>query len=356
MKDLNEIILGITDLDAEHMKAAQERQNTLTKPAGSLGVLEQISIRLAGMARSTQPEIRKKTVIVMAGDHGITEEGVSAYPSDVTAQMVYNFAAGGAAVNVLAKEAGADVVVVDVGVNQVIDHKRVIAKKVRPGTANMTKGPAMTREEALAAIFVGVEVAEEVVAKGASLIATGDMGIGNTSASSAIISILGSIGLEDIVGRGTGVDDEGLDRKLLAIRKAINVNKPQRQDPLDVLHKVGGLEIAGLSGVILACARRRTPVVIDGFISSAAALLAAKIAPKSVNYMIASHLSAESGHSLALAEVGLTPMLHMNMRLGEGTGAVIAMNIIHSAAKLMRDMATFEEASVSGEISVEKIK
>ncbi len=214
----------------------------------------------------------------------------------------------------------------------------------------------MTREEALAAIFVGVEVAEEVVAKGASLIATGDMGIGNTSASSAIISILGSIGLEDIVGRGTGVDDEGLDRKLLAIRKAINVNKPQRQDPLDVLHKVGGLEIAGLSGVILACARRRTPVVIDGFISSAAALLAAKIAPKSVNYMIASHLSAESGHSLALAEIGLTPMLHMNMRLGEGTGAVIAMNIIHSAAKLMRDMATFEEASVSGQISVEKIK
>lgn len=356
MKDLDEIVLGITDLDAEHMKAAQERQNTLTKPAGSLGMLEQISIRLAGMQGTTRPVIGKKTVIVMAGDHGITEEGVSAYPTDVTAQMVYNFAAGGAAVNVLAKQAEADVVVVDVGVNQVIDSKQVIAKKVRPGTANMTKGPAMTRDEALAAIFVGVEVAEEVIAKGASLIATGDMGIGNTSASSAIISILGSIELEDIVGRGTGIDDEGLDRKLLAIRKAIDVNKPDSQDPLDVLHKVGGLEIAGLSGVIMACARRRTPVVIDGFISSAAALVAAKIAPKSVNYMIASHLSAESGHSLALAEVGLTPMLHMNMRLGEGTGAVIAMNIIHSAAKLMQDMATFEEASVSAEISVEKIK
>ncbi|MCK4267793.1 MAG: nicotinate-nucleotide--dimethylbenzimidazole phosphoribosyltransferase [Actinomycetia bacterium] len=356
MKDLDEIVLGITDLDAEHMKAAQERQNTLTKPAGSLGILEQISIRLAGMQGTTRPVIGKKTVIVMAGDHGITEEGVSAYPTDVTAQMVYNFAAGGAAVNVLAKQAEADVVVVDVGVNQVIDSKQVIAKKVRPGTANMTKGPAMTRDEALAAIFVGVEVAEEVIAKGASLIATGDMGIGNTSASSAIISILGSIELEDIVGRGTGVDDEGLDRKRLAIRKAIDVNKPDSQDPLDVLHKVGGLEIAGLSGVIMACARRRTPVVIDGFISSAAALVAAKIAPKSVNYMIASHLSAESGHSLALAEVGLTPMLHMNMRLGEGTGAVIAMNIIHSAAKLMQDMATFEEASVSEEIPVEKIK
>lgn len=356
MKDLDEIVLGITDLDAEHMKAAQERQNTLTKPAGSLGILEQISIRLAGMQGTTRPVIGKKTVIVMAGDHGITEEGVSAYPTDVTAQMVYNFAAGGAAVNVLAKQAEADVVVVDVGVNQVIDSKQVIAKKVRPGTANMTKGPAMTRDEALAAIFVGVEVAEEVIAKGASLIATGDMGIGNTSASSAIISILGSIELEDIVGRGTGVDDEGLDRKRLAIRKAIDVNKPDSQDPLDVLHKVGGLEIAGLSGVIMACALRRTPVVIDGFISSAAALVAAKIAPKSVNYMIASHLSAESGHSLALAEVGLTPMLHMNMRLGEGTGAVIAMNIIHSAAKLMQDMATFEEASVSEEIPVEKIK
>ena len=356
MKDLDEIVLGITDLDAEHMKAAQERQNTLTKPAGSLGMLEQISIRLAGMQGTTRPVIGKKTVIVMAGDHGITEEGGSAYPTDVTAQNGYNFAAGGAAVNVLAKQAEADVVVVDVGVNQVIDSKQVIAKKVRPGTANMTKGPAMTRDEALAAIFVGVEVAEEVIAKGASLIATGDMGIGNTSASSAIISILGSIELEDIVGRGTGIDDEGLDRKLLAIRKAIDVNKPDSQDPLDVLHKVGGLEIAGLSGVIMACARRRTPVVIDGFISSAAALVAAKIAPKSVNYMIASHLSAESGHSLALAEVGLTPMLHMNMRLGEGTGAVIAMNIIHSAAKLMQDMATFEEASVSAEISVEKIK
>ncbi len=356
MRDLDEIVLGITDLDAEHMKAAQERQNTLTKPAGSLGILEQISIRLAGMQGTTRPVIGKKTVIVMAGDHGITEEGVSAYPADVTAQMVYNFAAGGAAVNVLAKQAEANVVVVDVGVNQVIDSKQVIAKKVRPGTANMTKGPAMTRDEALAAIFVGVEIAEEVIAKGASLIATGDMGIGNTSASSAIISILGSIELKDIVGRGTGVDDEGFDRKLLAIRKAIDVNKPDSQDPLDVLHKVGGLEIAGLSGVIMACARRRTPVVIDGFISSAAALVAAKIAPKSVNYMIASHLSAESGHSLALAEVGLTPMLHMNMRLGEGSGAVIAMNIIHSAAKLMQDMATFEEASVSEEIPVEKIK
>ncbi|HEB12463.1 MAG TPA: nicotinate-nucleotide--dimethylbenzimidazole phosphoribosyltransferase [Actinobacteria bacterium] len=349
MGEIERIIEGISDLDSKSMWEAQKRQNELTKPPGSLGVLEQISIRLAGMQGTSRPEIGKKVVIVMAADHGITEEGVSAFPADVTAQMVYNFTEGGAAVNVLARQAEAEVIAVDIGVKEDIKARGVIQKKIRPGTANMARGPAMTLAQAREAVLVGSRVAGDAIEESASVIATGDMGIGNTSASSAIISSLGDIELEAVVGRGTGVDDEGLKKKVATIELALELNEPDKNDPFDVLHKVGGLEIAGLVGVILECARRRTPVIIDGFISSAAALVASKLAPKSINYMIASHMSAETGHSRALAEIGLSPMLNMNMRLGEGTGAVLALTVIEAAAKLLTEMATFEQAGVSRE-------
>ena len=347
MIDLNEIVNTIGDLDAAAMDAAQKRQDQLTKPPGSLGVLEQISIRLAGIQRRPLPAIGQKVVIVMAGDHGIAEIGASAYPPEVTAQMVYNFAGGGAAVNVLAKHADVRVVVVDMGVKEDIDCESVLDKKIRRATANMTEGPAMSRDEATAAVMTGVEVAWEVIKSGASLLATGDMGIGNTSASSAIIATLGNLPVESVIGRGTGLDDRALANKTMLVKKALDVNKPDKDDPIDVLAKVGGLEIAGLSGVILGAAARRIPVIIDGFISGAAALAAAKLAPKSVNYMIASHLSAEPGARHVMTEIGLVPMLHMDMRLGEGTGAVLAMNIVEASTKILNEMATFAQAGVS---------
>lgn len=347
MSELSKLTSAIGDLDAGAMNAARQRQDQLTKPAGSLGVLEQISIRLAGIGGQTIPEIGDKAVIVMAADHGITEEGTSAFPSEVTAQMVYNFARGGAAINVLAAHEGVKVIVVDIGVKEDIACDGVLIKKIKPGTANMAEGPAMSRDEAVEAIMTGARVADEVIDAGASIVATGEMGIGNTSASSAVISVLGGLEIASVVGRGTGIDDEGLSKKIEALTKALAVNKPDKDDPLDVLAKVGGLDIAGLAGVILQCAARRIPVVIDGFISGAAALVAAKIAPKSVNYMIASHLSVEPGARYVMAEIGLAPMLHMDMRLGEGTGAVLAINIIEAATKILKSMATFGEAGVS---------
>lgn len=347
MSDLKKLIGAIGDLDAEAMSAAQERQDQLTKPAGSLGVLEQISIRLAGIGRRALPEISDKVVVVMAADHGITEEGTSAFPSEVTAQMVYNFARGGAAINVLARHEGVRVIVVDIGVKEGIGCDDVLKRKIRRGTANMAKGPAMSRDEAVSAIMTGAEIAGEAIAAGASIIATGEMGIGNTSASSAIISVLGCLPLETVVGRGTGIDDDGLNKKLKALTEAVRINRPDKEDVIDVLSKVGGLEVAGLAGVMLGCAAGRVPVVIDGFISAAAALVASKLAPKSVNYMIASHLSAEPGARYALAEIGVSPILHMDMRLGEGTGAVLAMNIIEASTKILKEMATFAEAGVA---------
>jgi len=347
MSDLSKLSAAIGDLDAQAMSAAAARQDQLTKPAGSLGVLEQISIRLAGIKGRALPEIGDKAVVVMAADHGIAEEGTSAYPSEVTAQMVYNFARGGAAINVLALHEDVRVIVVDIGVKEDIDCDGVLLRKIRRGTANMAKGPAMARNEAIKAILTGAEIAGEAIRAGATIIGTGDMGIGNTSAGSAIISVLGGLPLESVVGRGTGIDDAGLDNKLKALDRALRINRPDKDDPVDVLAKVGGLEIAGLTGVILGCAAKRTPVVIDGFISAAAALVASKLAPKSVQFMIASHLSVEPGARYAMAEIGLTPMLHMDMRLGEGTGAVLAMNIIEASTKILIEMATFAEAGVA---------
>lgn len=353
---LEQIIAGIAPLDKRSIEEAARHLDQLTKPPGSLGRLEEVAKQLAGIRGEPIPDLGKKAVVVMAADHGVCEEGVSAYPAEVTPQMVLNFLNGGAAVNVLSRHAGADVLCVDIGVNAELSDSRLRSHKIRMGTANMAKGPAMTREEAEEAVLVGAEIAAELVRDGYGLIATGDMGIGNTTASSAILTVLGGTDAAEAAGRGTGIDDERLRHKQAVIRQAIELNRPDAADPMDVLSKVGGLEIAGLAGVILGAAKHRCPVVIDGFISSAAALVAARLAPLSVRYMIASHLSQEQGHARLLEEIGLTPMLVMDMRLGEGTGAVLAFPLIEAAIKIMKEMATFANAGVSGALPAEQLQ
>ncbi|MDD3889138.1 MAG: nicotinate-nucleotide--dimethylbenzimidazole phosphoribosyltransferase, partial [Syntrophomonadaceae bacterium] len=272
---------------------------------------------------------------------------VSIAPQSVTPQMVHNFLNGGAGINVLSRCAGAQVKVVDVGVaDPNLSDAKLISRKIRLGTANMTKGPAMSREEALQAIKIGVEVAEDEINQGIKLLATGEMGIGNTTPSSAILAVYSGAALSSIVGPGVGLDDNGVSNKTKAIERALMVNKPDSADPLDVLSKVGGLEIAGLTGVILGSAARKVPVVIDGFISGAAALVACKLAPQVKDYIIASHLSEEPGHKIMLETLGLEPMLRMRMRLGEGTGAALAFNLVEAATRIMSEMTTFEEAGV----------
>jgi nicotinate-nucleotide--dimethylbenzimidazole phosphoribosyltransferase len=346
MEKLQETVKKIQPIDQQAVEKAAQRLDMLTKPQGSLGVLEDIVKQLAGITGNPIPRLGKKCVVIMAGDHGVVEEGVSAFPQEVTPQMVINFLNGGAAINVLSRHAGADIVCCDIGVASDVKHPSLIIKKVRYGTANMAKGPAMSREEATRAIEVGIEVAEDKIKGGVNILATGEMGIGNTTPSSAILTVFGCP-VEKVVGRGTGIDDKGLALKIKTIIKAIEVNDPDPSDPIDVLSKVGGLEIAGLAGVILAAAAHRIPIVIDGFISSAAALVASKIEPRSVQYMIASHVSEEPGHKMMLEMMGLYPMLHMKMRLGEGTGAALAFHIIDAATHIQSEMATFESAGVS---------
>ncbi|HAW60579.1 MAG TPA: nicotinate-nucleotide--dimethylbenzimidazole phosphoribosyltransferase [Actinobacteria bacterium] len=347
MENLKLAIGGIRGLDERAMNLARERQDQLTKPQGSLGMLEEISVKLAGITGNPRPMIGDKVVIVMAGDHGVVKEGVSAFPQEVTPQMVYNFITGGAGINVLARHVSARVTVVDVGVAAEINDPHVRVRKVKAGTDNMARGPAMSREEAISAIEVGMETVKEEIQGGATIIGTGDMGIGNTTPSSAIVAVLGGLPVEAVVGRGTGIDDDRLRQKINVIREAIRVNNPDPGDALDVLAKVGGLEIAGLTGCILGAAANHIPVIVDGFISGAAALVAARLAPKAANYMMASHVSAEPGHKMTLDIIGLKPMLNMDMRLGEGTGAALAMNIIEAACKVLSEMATFAEAGVS---------
>ena len=349
MTALDTLCESVGELDEAAMETARLRQNKLTKPPGSLGRLEELSIQLAGITGNARPEIEDKAVIVMAGDHGVTAERVSAYPAEVTPQMVVNFLSGGAAINVLAHLAGARVVVVDVGVAVPLEpHPDLIIHKVALGTANMAQGSAMTREQAETAIAVGVEVVREEIAHGLDLVAAGDMGIGNTTPSAAITVVLIGAPVADVVGRGTGVDDAGLARKIAVVERALARNHPDQDDPVDVLTKVGGLEIAGLVGVILGAAAGRVPVVIDGFISGAAALLAAHLKPEVKAYLIASHQSTEIGHRMILEGLGLQPLFDLRMRLGEGTGAVLAMHFIEAATRILAEMATFGEAGVSG--------
>ncbi len=347
MQKILNTLASITPLDQSAMEAARVRQQDLTKPAGSLGKLEEIAIQLAGITGRAMPQIRHKAVIVMAGDHGVTAEGVSAYPAEVTPQMVYNFLRGGAAINALAKFAGARVIIVDIGVAADIAHPDLVSRKVAYGTANMAKGAAMTREQMVEAISVGIDVFEAQFEQGIDLVATGDMGIGNTTASSAIAAALLGKPVSSVTGRGTGINDEQLRHKIEVIEKVLEQNRPDPHDPFDVLMKVGGFEIAGLVGVIIAAAARRIPVVIDGLISGAAALLAVEMQPLIRDYLFAGHRSVEQGHRLMLEYIQLTPLLDLNLRLGEGTGAVLAMSIIEAALRAHNEMATFAEAGVS---------
>jgi len=346
---LSNIIEMIKPMDREAMAEARLRQNILTKPQGSLGRLEELSIQLAGIQAKPIVQIRHKAIITMAGDHGVVTEGISAFPQQVTAQMVYNFLSGGAGINVVARQIGARIIVVDMGVaSELGAHLQLLSRKVAFGTQNMSQGPAMTREEAIKAIETGIEIVTAEVAKGLDIVGTGDMGIGNTTASSAICAVMTGKSVAEVTGRGTGIADEQLTHKIEIIDRVLAVNRPDPKQPLDVLATVGGFEIGGLVGVMLAAAAHRIPVVIDGFISGAAALIATALSPRLRDFLIAAHVSAEAGHHLLLKHLGLKPLLDLGMRLGEGTGAALGIFLSETAARILAEMSTFAEAGVSG--------
>jgi len=338
----------IKPLDEEAMAKARARQNTLTKPRGSLGILEELSIQLAGIQGKPIPQITHKAIITMAGDHGVVAEKVGNWPQEVTTQMVANFLGGGAGINVIARQVDARVVVVDMGVaTELKPNHRLLSRKIGFGTQNMALGPAMTGEQAVKTVESGIEIVTAEIAKGLDIAGTGDMGIGNTTASAAICAIITSQPVAEVTGRGTGLSDEQLAHKVAVINRALAVNHPDPAQPLDVLAKVGGFEIGGLVGVMLGAAANRTPVVIDGFISGAAALIAIALAPTLKDYLIPAHLSAESGHRLLLEHPGLSPLLNLDMRLGEGTGAALGIFLAETATKILAEMTTFAEAGVS---------
>jgi nicotinate-nucleotide--dimethylbenzimidazole phosphoribosyltransferase len=347
--EIGERVGGIQPLDETAMQAAQARQDLLTKPRGSLGRLETLSVQLAGITRRCPPPVpAHKAVLVFAGDHGVVAQGVSAYPQEVTPQMVHNFLRGGAAINVLARGAGAKVVIVDAGVAApMAPADGLVSGKIAPGTEDMSLGPAMTREQAMAAIALGARVAEFEIAAGLDLLACGDMGIGNTTAATAIVAVFTGKSPLDLAGPGTGLPPAGIAHKAEVVERALALNRPSPSDGLDVLAKVGGFEIGAICGAMLAAASARVPIVVDGFIATAGALVAAALAPEAVAYMIAGHRSAEPGHDAALARLGLTPLLDLGMRLGEGTGAVLAMSLVEASARIIGEMATFADASVS---------
>ncbi|MDO9514709.1 MAG: nicotinate-nucleotide--dimethylbenzimidazole phosphoribosyltransferase [Syntrophales bacterium] len=349
MKDLQlqQILNSIRPVSKDYLERAQRKLDNLTKPRGSLGRLEELARRYAAIREDLSPSVKRKVIFTFAGDHGVVEEGVSAYPGQVTVQMVLNMLAGGAAVNVLAAHAGAEVVVVDIGVNHDFEPAGgLVVRKVGYGTRNFTKGPAMTRDEALRAIWTGIDLAEEYAKGGMDIAGTGEMGIGNTTPSSAILSVLTGLPAEAVTGRGTGIDDQVLRVKTAVIERAITVNRPDPDDPLDVLAKVGGFEIGGIAGLIIGCAARRIPVVVDGFISTAGALIATRMNPAIDEYLFYAHLSSEAGHRQTLERMGQRPILALDMRLGEGTGAALALSVIEASVKIMNEMATFESAGV----------
>lgn len=344
---LDETLKRIRPLDRSNENAAQQRLDSLTKPQGSLGRLEELARRIAVIQGQVPARLGRKLLFVFAADHGVTAEGVSAYPRDVTAQMTYNFLKGGAAINVLARHHGVDTEVVDVGVDHEFAAPRGLRNcKIRRGTANFARGPAMTRDEALRSVELGIELAREATTENIFLLGAGDMGIGNTSSATAILCTLTGIVPADAVGRGTGIDDATLARKIAAIETGLQINRPDANDPLDVLAKVGGLEIGAMTGMILGAAAFRAPMVLDGFISCAAALLAQRFCPHVQDVLFASHLSAEKGHSLMVDELKLAPALDLQMRLGEGTGACLLMGLIEASVKIMGEMSTFESAGV----------
>ncbi len=345
---LDKVLKAIKPLDESAMAAARSRQDALTKPQGSLGRLEELSIQIAGIRGKDTPKLEHKAIITMAGDHGVVAEKVGNWPQEVTAQMVNNFLRGGAGINVLAHQIGARVVVVDMGVaTELESHTQLLSRKIAYGTKNIALGPAMTREQAVKALETGVEVVSAEVSEGLDIVGTGDMGIGNTTASSAICAVMTKRPAAEVTGRGTGITDEQLAHKIEVVRSALAVNRPDPYDPIGVLAKVGGFEIGGLAGVMLGAAAHRIPVVIDGFISGAAALIATALSPGLKDYLIAAHVSAETGHRLLLKHLGLVPLLDLGMRLGEGTGAALGIFLAEAATRTLAGMATFSEASVS---------
>jgi nicotinate-nucleotide--dimethylbenzimidazole phosphoribosyltransferase len=343
-----ETLSRIKPVSRELLQQAQTRLDNKTKPTGSLGRLEEFARRSVAISGNSNPDLAKKVIFTFAGDHGVTEEGVSLFPREVTAQMVLNFLSGGAGINVLARHVGADVRVVDVGVDfDFADTVGLIHKKVSHGTKNFAKGPAMSREETIAAVRVGIELAEQCRAEGVGLVGTGEMGIGNTTPSSAIIATISGKTVAEVTHRGTGIGDEALANKIRVIEQGLALNKPDPKDPLDVLTKVGGLEIAAIAGLVLGCAANSIPVVIDGFISTAGALIASELHPNVRDYIFAAHQSVEIGHSFMLERIGVEPILDLKFRLGEGTGAALAMTLIEAGVKILKEMATFDQAGVS---------
>lgn len=341
-------MFAIPDYDAEAAAAAAARQLLLTKPTGALGRLEALSIRCAGMTERMDWLPTRRACIVFAGDHGIARQGVSAYPQEVTLQMVANFLAGGAAVNVLARQMGARLVVVDAGVaGTLVDAPGLVLAKVAPGTADLSQGAAMTPEQAEAALALGARVAQAQIAEGLDILAVGEMGIGNTTSASAIVAAVTGLPVAEVTGRGTGLDDAAHAHKIALIEQALALHAPA---DVETLRKIGGFEIGAMAGAMLAAAAARVPVVIDGFISTAAALIAVQQNPSVGNYLIASHRSVEPGHRAALQWLGLEPLLELDLRLGEGTGALLAMPVIEAAMRTLQEMATFASAGVSDRV------
>jgi nicotinate-nucleotide--dimethylbenzimidazole phosphoribosyltransferase len=346
---LRQTIAAIAPLDAAAAAAARERQGRLTKPPGSLGVLEAVSVQLAGLTGQCPPPLPEPAAVaIFAADHGVHAQGVTPWPQEVTAQMVGNFLGGGAVINALAAQAGAEVVVVDVGVAADLDPAPgLLARKVRRGTRDMTAAPALTRDEALASLEIGIEVARSLVAAGNRCLLTGDMGIANTTASAALVAAFTGALPAEVTGRGTGADDETLARKIAVVDRALALHRPDPRDPVGVLAAIGGLEHGALAGFVLGAAATRTPVVLDGVIACSAALVARALAAESSAAMIAGHRSVEPGASVALRALGLTPLVDLDLRLGEGSGAVLALPLVQGAARVLRDVATFDSAGVT---------
>ncbi len=355
MKKLKKIIDSIVLPDEKYFKKAMSRLSQQARPHGSLGVLEGISARLAGIFNTLDVHLNKKVIVTCAGDHGIVAEGVSIFPKEVTLQMVHNFVNKGASINVLAKHAGAKIKVADFGINYDFDTDfPIFHKKIGKGTNNFTVEPAMSKTQAVNSILSGIDIVDELLKKDdVDIIGTGDMGIGNTTPSTAIIAAVSGISVEKLTGRGTGIDDKTLLKKIAVINKGLDLHKPDPDDPIDILSKVGGFEIGGIAGIVIGSAQKGIPVVCDGLISTAGALLACMLAPYARSYLFASHNSVEAGHKFMLKHLGLTPLIDLGFRLGEGTGAAVAFTLIEASTRILSDIKTFEEVEI-GNAQIEK--
>lgn len=347
MAGLEKRFPAIAPRNQEASEQTRQHVDQLTKPLGSLGRLEELAVELAAMTGETFPVVTPPGVLVFAADHGVAAEGVSAYPQEVTAQMLLNLVNGGAGINVFARQIGAMQKFVDVGVAVEVEAPGVINRRIRAGSGNMLKEAAMSADEAQRTLAVGIELAEQIIDEGAKVLIVGEVGIGNTTASSAILSALTGADPDEIVGRGTGLDDAGWQRKKAVVREALALHRPDANEPLDVLAKVGGLEIGAMAGAMIGAASRRVPVLMDGFIATVAALLAVRLAPAVADYLIAGHRSQEPGHAFVLNVLGKQPLLDLNLRLGEGSGAAVAFSIVEASSRMVREMATFASAGVS---------